>query len=51
VLGRFRAKDLESPPVALYYGVLLAAAGDHELAGGYLALAEKPVCSRKRKRC
>jgi len=41
VLEKLKPETLELPPVALYYGLLASAAGDHAKAGKYLALAQK----------
>ena len=41
VLGGFRPEALDEPGVALYYGVLLAAAGEADRAAKYLEIAEK----------
>jgi hypothetical protein len=41
VLEKFGADALATPPVALYYGVLLSAAGDTNKAGKYLGIAQK----------
>ena len=40
VLEKLRPESRETPPVALYYGVLLSAAGDGERVGHYLAIAK-----------
>ena len=41
VLEKLKADILETPSVALYYGVLLSAAGDTNKAGKYLGIAQK----------
>jgi Flp pilus assembly protein TadD len=41
VLEKLKADALETPSVALYYGVLLSAAGDTNKAGKYLGIAQK----------
>jgi predicted Zn-dependent protease len=41
VLGTLSPEALESPSVALYYGVLLSASGDTNKAGKYLGIARK----------
>jgi Tfp pilus assembly protein PilF len=41
VLEKLKADALETPPVALYYGILLSAAGDTNKAGKYLSIAQK----------
>jgi predicted Zn-dependent protease len=40
-LEKLKAESLESPQVALYYGVLLAAAGETSKAGRYLSIAQR----------
>jgi Flp pilus assembly protein TadD len=40
-LGKLKPEALETPSVALYYGVLLCAAGDTNKAGKYLDIAQK----------
>jgi Tfp pilus assembly protein PilF len=40
VFQRFEPRVLETPSIALYYGVLLAAGGEKERAGRFLAMAE-----------
>ena len=40
-LQQLKPAQLEQPSVALYYGVLLAASGDHAQAAHFLALAEQ----------
>jgi hypothetical protein len=41
VLGTLSPEVLDSPSVALYYGVLLSASGDTNKAGKYLGIARK----------
>ena len=40
-LQKLKPSQLEQPSVALYYGILLVALGDHARAAHYLAIAEK----------
>jgi predicted Zn-dependent protease len=41
VLGKLPAKDLDQPNIALYYALVLSAAGQTDKASHYLALARK----------
>jgi hypothetical protein len=49
VLAKLKAEALETPSVALYYGVLLAAAGDTNKADRYLGIAQKADCLPEEK--
>jgi hypothetical protein len=40
-MEKLKTEALETPPVALYYGVLLAASGNTNKAGKYLGLAQQ----------
>jgi thioredoxin-like negative regulator of GroEL len=41
VMEKLKPETLEQPPVALYYGLLISAAGEPAKAGKYLVLAQK----------
>ena len=41
MLEKLKPEALETPSVALYYGVLLSASGDTNKAGKYLGIARK----------
>jgi predicted Zn-dependent protease len=41
ILGKLSPEALETPSVALYYGVLLASSGETNKAGKYLGIAQK----------
>jgi predicted Zn-dependent protease len=49
VFGKLKPATLETPPVALYYGVLLSAAGDTNQAGKYLDIGRTANCLPEEK--